>query len=164
MIGEKKPMPHTRSPWVYVVLSGAAALLGAATLLLFGVDLQPISAPRAAAGLAVVGIAMMAIVVVLRSSPRRQCETCDGLADVAQAVDHMQKQLNALDSRTELRAAATRQALGRSGREWGADELRDVVYGTGEVPVGLDPEAIAAARRIARALSGVTAGSQRRVH
>jgi hypothetical protein len=118
-------MQHTRSPWVYVVLSGAAALLGAATLLLFGVDIQPISRARVVGASSVVLVAMAAIVMVLRSNPMRDCEGCAGMAELAQAVEALRSELAAvtagvdrIDEHTEVLAArTTRLAAGLEVRK-----------------------------------------------
>ncbi|MBG0560750.1 hypothetical protein [Actinoplanes aureus] len=105
-------MQHTRSPWAYVVLSGAAALLGAATMLLFGVDIQPISRPRMVGASFVVLVAMAAVVLVLRRNPG-QCERCTSV-ELTKAVEALQQQIAAvnerldhIDEHTEVLAART---------------------------------------------------------
>lgn len=50
-------------------------------------------------------------------------------------------------------SAADTQRLAPARRGWNAERLAQVIDGDGPVPQGLDPETIAAARRIARALN-----------
>ena len=66
--------------------------------------------------------------------------------------------------RWNRRAAEELNELRISDSCWGVDELRELIDGNQGIPSGLDAESIAAARRIARALDGVTRGDRVRVH